>query len=116
MLINEFFVSEHTNYCFTRAKRTHEEEGTVRITSFVRLTKEYSYSGRDRSYERSESVWVDIREVTAREAAESVVMLPEHMVKFSVSEAVFSELVRLAASSPEELFHMTPEYVACESC
>lgn len=116
MLLNEFFVPEQIDYFFTRAKRTHEEEGIARITSFVRLTKERRRPGHEDILGRSESVWVDIREIAAREATEPMAALPEHMIKFSISEAVFSELIQLAASSPEELFHTTPEYVTCEPC
>lgn len=98
---NNLFPSKNASYFFTRAKATHEEDGSVFITLFVRLTRETNV-------ETAESLWADIKEVRIEEASPKMKRIPDHMHKYEIPESVFKELYSLSFTSPEDLYCMTP--------
>ena len=93
---------------FLRSKDVHEENGCLYITLFGRLTREYTYFKGDYEYTKTETVWVDIKEFSEEEVTEKLLVMPNRIARFQVSDELFKELHCISKSSPQELFCITP--------
>lgn len=108
MLQNQPVPSESIAYFFTRSKDVHEENGTLFITLFARLTREFTKIDGQEIVTKAESVWVDIEEMRMEHATEKMRALPDRIHRYEVSKEVFLGLFKAAADCPKELYHVTP--------
>jgi len=86
----------------------HEENGTLFITLFTRLTIEFTADNGHKNTEKVESVWVDIEEVKMEHATKKMKELPNCIYRYEVSKDVFLELYRASQVCPKELYYVTP--------
>lgn len=98
--------AEKIRYTFTRVKDTHEENGQKFITVFGRLTIQNSVE--------SKSVWVEIEEVKWEQATDKLKSMPDAMYMYYISETIFQELAEISAARHQELYFLTPVYMARE--
>lgn len=95
-------------YFFTRSKDVHEENGTLFITLFTRLTIECTTGSGLKSSGKIESVWVNIEEVKVEHATKKMKEIPNCIYRYEVSKDVFLELYRASQVCPKELYYVTP--------
>jgi hypothetical protein len=95
-------------YFFNRSKDTHEENGIAIITLFARLTREFTYDDGFNTYEKAETVWVDMEDIKMEKATEKMKALPNCMQRYTITEKVFRELYQLSKNCPRELYYITP--------
>ncbi|MDN7227535.1 hypothetical protein QWY22_04730 [Planococcus liqunii] len=103
---NQLLTTEKVQYTFTRVKDTYEENGQKFITLFGRLTVQNDG--------QSKSAWVEIEEVKWEQATEKLKNMPDAMYMFNVSKQIFKDLLQIASSHHQELYCLTPVYVARE--
>lgn len=94
------------NFLFTRVKDTHEENGVKFITLFGRLSRN------DCTEVKSE--WVEIEEVKWEQASIKLKCMPNAMYSYTISKAIFGELLRLSRKCEKELYYLTPIYKSYE--
>lgn len=107
---NTRLLAQPKRHFFTRSKDTHQENDTVFITLFVRLTREHVKFDKANMYKETESVWVDINELKMKQATEKIRLLPNGIRTYAISEDIFQELVHLSTRCPRELYFVTPIY------
>ncbi|HSI66278.1 MAG TPA: hypothetical protein VK947_02615 [Planococcus sp. (in: firmicutes)] len=98
------------NYFFTRSKDIHQEQNSIFITLFVRLTKEYVEAGFNTNYNKIESLWVEIEELEMMQADKRLQALPNGVHRYAVSKEVFDSLIYVTETCPKELYYLTPIY------
>ncbi|EIM05088.1 hypothetical protein A1A1_18027 [Planococcus antarcticus DSM 14505] len=96
---------ESISYFFTRSKDVHEENGTLFVTLFARLTREFIKTN---GQEKVESVWVDIEEVKMEHATKKMTALPNCIHRSNISKEVFLGLFKASVDCPKELYFVTP--------
>lgn len=106
MPTKQLLNSKKEIFQFTRVKDTYEENGQKFITLFGRL------SSKNAAVMKSE--WVEIEEVKWEQASYKLKCMPDAMYSYSVSEAIFRELVRLSRRCERELYYLTPIYKTSE--
>jgi hypothetical protein len=98
--------AEKAQYTFTRVKDTHEENGQKFITLFGRLTIQNSLE--------SKSAWVEIEEVKWEQATDKLKDMPDAMYMYYISENIFKKLTEISEVRHEDLYFLTPVYMARE--
>ena len=93
---------------FIRSKDVHEENGCLYITLFARLIREYTYIKNGYEYKRTETVWVDIKEVSENAASEKLLEMQNRITRFQLSDELFKEFQCISKNSPQELYSITP--------
>lgn len=86
----------------------HEENGTLFITLFARLTREFQKNDGQKRTKKIESIWFDIEEIKMDHATRKMRDLPNCVYRYKVSKDVFLGLFRAAAICPKELYYVTP--------
>lgn len=99
--------AEQAKYYFTRVKDTHEEEGRQFITLFARLSVDCNAE--------TKTAWVELEEVNLSGAPERMKRMPDAMRRFTVSQPIFEELVKLSEKRHQELYFLTPIYQVKET-
>ncbi|ANU09644.1 hypothetical protein A1A1_16515 [Planococcus antarcticus DSM 14505] len=102
---NQLVPLESITYFFTRSKDVHEENGTLFVTLFARLTREFTKSG---GQKKVESVWVDIEEKKMEHATKQMMVLPNYIHRYNISKEVFWGLFKVSADCRKELYYVTP--------
>lgn len=103
------FVSQQSiAYFFLRSKDIHEENNSISITLFGRLSREITYSDSLKVYNQTETMWVDIEEVPMEQAAEKIKKLPNCICRYEITEEVFRDLYEISKTKPKELYSLTP--------
>ena len=100
---------------FSRSKDVHEENSCLYLTLFGRLTKEYTYIKGGYEYIKTETVWVDIKEIPEKDASEKLLAMPNRITRFQLSDELFKEFHCISNNSPQELFCITPLHTISKS-
>lgn len=108
MIQNKMAIQHSVSNYFYRSKDVHEENGDRFITLFCRLSREYTYIDDCYEFKKTETVWVDIKEIPEKEASENLLATPNRMIKFEISDELLEELFSISKIYPEELYSLTP--------
>lgn len=104
------FLKQSIKYHFVRSKDVYMENGTIYITVFARLSKEYNLFTDGRWHTHIETIWVDLEDIRKEHAPNRIKQLSNHLQQYQVSESVFRNLHFLAETDAEKLFLTTPMY------
>lgn len=102
---------EAVHYYFLKSKDVNDENHSLSITLFGRLSRETTYSDNANIYSKTDTFWVDIDEMNYMEAPEKLKDLPNQIARYMISEDVFRELYKLSLSKPKELYTITPYFI-----
>lgn len=108
MARNQLVSLESITYFFTRSKDVHEENGTLFVTLFARLTREFTKTDEPNAGKKVEFVWVDIEEIRMEHATKKMRALPNCIHRYNISKEVFLGLFKASANCPKELYFVTP--------
>lgn len=108
MIQNKMATQHSVSNYFYRSKDVHEENGERCITLFCRLSREFTYINDCYEFKKTETVWVDIKEILEKDASENLLALPNRMIKFEISDELLVELFSVSKNCPEELYSLTP--------